>query len=133
MNTAGICKTVASTRSYLQTKTTGELCGLLRLQTLISAMQMAANNPIVEELNSNFKAAVYCPGQVFCGDEKLVCFTGHHKFVRQMKSKPSQMGIWFYQEVMILGSGRPFLMTTKAHFVPDEAKTTLKTAHIINQ
>ena len=43
------------------------------------------------------------------------------------------MGIWFYHGVMTLESRRPFLMTTRAHFVPDEAKTTIKMAQIVDQ
>ena len=50
MNTGTICKTVAEAHSYLQQKTTGQPCDLLCPHTLISAIQIAPNNPIVDEL-----------------------------------------------------------------------------------
>ena len=41
------------------------------------------------------------------------------------------MDIWFYQAVTMLGSGRPFLMSTQAHFVSDKTQTAIKMADII--
>ena len=70
-------------------------------------------------------------GEVLCGDEKLFRFTGKDEIVRKVRNKPSKVGIWHYQETVMLSIGEPFLVYTRAHDTASNMRESTQTATIV--
>lgn len=61
----------------------------------------------------NFQNLLTRPGRCLAGDEKLLHFTGDSAYIRLVPSKPDRIGLWFFQLVVILEGGYPYLVHTR--------------------
>lgn len=124
--------TIAHARNALQELTGKTITGYRKLETFNGLVDMEPGSTEVLVLDKNFRSCIGTTGQVFAADEKLFRFTGRHLFVRMVKTKPSRIGIWFYQGVVILRNTLPFLMTTRAHFLSEDGPSKIVLADVID-
>ena len=74
-----------------------------------------------QKLSLNFQSALSGLGRTVCGDEKLLHFTGDSKVVLNIVTKPDSIGIWYYEVVVILPNGTPFLIYLRMRIsIPNE-------------
>jgi hypothetical protein len=63
-----------------------------------------------ERIHSNCREMLRYPGAAVAGDEKLLHFTGDSAYIRQVKSKPDRIGLWFFELTCMLEGKIPFLL-----------------------
>lgn len=63
-----------------------------------------------EDISRNFQALVDHPGQFIAGDEKLFHFTGNTTYIRTVPSKPSHVGLWFFECCCLLHDNLIYLL-----------------------
>ncbi len=61
-------------------------------------------------ISKRFRACLRHVGRVMCGDEKLLYFTGDSGFIRLVPSKPDKIGLWFFENCVVLKGKLPFLI-----------------------
>lgn len=64
------------------------------------------------QLCNNFQCLLKRPGRALVGDEKLLRFTGDSGYIRLVPSKPDRVGLWFFELVVTLNNGCPYLVHT---------------------
>lgn len=80
-----------------------------------------------EKLSRNFQSVLLDLGQVVAGDEKLLHFTGASDDVRDVKSKPDRIGLWFYQLMASLPGSTQFCLHMKLN---TSATLTMETSPV---
>jgi hypothetical protein len=67
-------------------------------------------NHYFPQISENFQAPLDHIGQYAAGDEKLLHFTGDSVNIRLVPSKPDRIGFWFFELVVKLSNGTPYLI-----------------------
>lgn len=81
-----------------------------------SSSQIITNSFFTNEisglLSTKFQQIVLSVGDSCVGDEKLFRFTGNSMHIRKVRSKPAQIGYWFYELCVPLAQGGSYLLWT---------------------
>jgi hypothetical protein len=65
------------------------------------------------DVSKRFRDVLGSLGECIACDEKLLHFTGGIGFARMVPSKPDKIGLWFYEAVVTLSNGDPFLVYSR--------------------
>ena len=86
-----------------------------------------------EVLSLKFQSALSRLGQFVAGDEKLFHFTGQSGDVRLVKSKPDQIGLWFYELCCRLRCGLPYLLHLQLHRNKVQGQVSVKVSDMVKR
>ena len=67
----------------------------------------------LQQLSLNFQSVLSGLGRTVCGDENLLHFTGDSKVILQIVTKPNNVGILYYELMVVLPNDRGFLIYFK--------------------
>lgn len=86
-----------------------------------------------ELLSTQFRSCLDQYGRVLAGDEKLLRFTGNSAYIRQVKSKPDRIGLWFFECCAVLGTGKPFLLYARLSDANSEVGKKVPVDSVVDQ
>jgi hypothetical protein len=86
-----------------------------------------------KELSERFCSFIVQPGRALAGDEKLLKFLGDSALVRMVKTKPDQIGFWFYQLMARFSNQDFFLLYARAQDSCSEVDESIPTLEIIKE
>ena len=109
------------------------MIGIKKLMVVHSMFYIACGTEVEKKFVKHFESCVESLGQILCGDEKLFWFTANNGFVRQVLSKPAQVGLWHYQAVVPLKYGGIFLIFTQMHNAKKNMGKSIPTVEIVKQ
>lgn len=90
-------------------------------------------NEVFPILSHNFQSCMDDLGQIIVGDEKLLHFTGNTIDVRDIKSKPDRIGLWFYQLMATLPNDTQFMLHTKLWEAEPSIKVSMPVHRVVKE
>jgi hypothetical protein len=86
--------------------------GINTIEMLISRFHIPKE--FYKQLADRFIAVIIQPGRALPGDEKLLRFLGDSSLVRQIPTKPDQIGFWFYELMARFSNDDFFILYARA-------------------
>ena len=126
-------ETMKWAHTFLQELSGCTLVGIKRIQRVHSVWRMTSANDEEGHFSKNLLGTVRRMGQCFCGDEKLFRFTGRHRYIRAVKSKPARVGLWHFQGAVSLENGLSYVVHTKLNNTNKAAGETSYTVDVTTE
>ncbi|KAJ1428373.1 hypothetical protein B484DRAFT_431256 [Ochromonadaceae sp. CCMP2298] len=99
---------VKEAKAHFDTMDEGNLQSCSRIEKILSKFLITED--FFQDLSDNFQNGLKELGDYVAGDEKLLKFFGNAADIQKCPAKPDKIGLWFYDLMIKLSSGKPFMI-----------------------